>query len=500
MSSRHSSRSLGGASRVQARLAPPSRVSEARRAGTQPAETQVSEPLAPGVLLDGRFRIRRKIATGGFGEVWEGDQCATGMRVALKALLPETAKLDEVVLRFKREAELLARVRSDRVARLVDFFVDPTYGPILVIELIDGRSLAEMVAEQPLSVEDAVDLGVEIAMAVCELHQARILHRDLKPGNVIVQPCRNGRTRVVLVDLGASREMPSEEASDDELTAITRAHCAVGTLAYMAPEQLSGASDVNETADVYSLGAILFRLVAGHSLFKELSQASLARRKLLAASPRLETGRADAVARGFEAVVSRALDGDPAARYATVDVMLSELLRLRNLPKAGGESAGAGVARRGGGRRGGTRAWHLAAWAAMLAVPLALGGAALGLSCARIVPLPSAGALAHPLANPLGAAARDEAVPSSQGPLVCASTGALGAAASATSPPTTSIPALASPQRTADARKARQKQAQEAALLKAIREAVAEEEYMTVIVPEPIAVTRSAAGARRSDL
>ncbi len=270
------------------------------------------------------------------GEVWAGEQCTTGMRVALKMLLPELSKNRDVALRFKREAELLGRLRSDRVARVIDFIVDPKYGPVLVTEFIEGRSLADVLVTERLGIEEAVDLGIEIASAVRELHRARIVHRDLKPGNVILQPLEDGRTRAVIVDLGVSRLLSHEEDNElDELTAITETQMVLGTIAYMAPEQIVKAREVTEAADLYALGAILYRTVTGRQVFGGLTQAHVARAKLQLVAPRLDTKRTDRLARGFEDVVSRALQSTPAGRYATADEMLADLVRLRERKGAG---------------------------------------------------------------------------------------------------------------------------------------------------------------------
>ena len=125
----------------------------------------------------------RKVGAGGMGEVWAGEHCDTGARVALKTLLP-AAKLDhDIVARFKREAYILDRVRSEHVARVVDFITDDIHGLVLVLEFIDGESLARVLNERSLSVEEAIDLGVDLCRGLCDLHRARIVHRDLKPGH-----------------------------------------------------------------------------------------------------------------------------------------------------------------------------------------------------------------------------------------------------------------------------------------------------------------------------
>ena len=149
-----------------------------------------------------------------------------------------------------READLLGRVRSDRVSRVIDFFVDPDYGPVLVTEFIEGRSLADVLMTERMGVEEAVELGIEIATSVRELHRAHIVHRDLKPGNLILERQQEGRRRAVIVDLGVSRLVSyGDEGDHDDLTAMTETQVVLGTVAYMAPEQILKAREATEAAD-----------------------------------------------------------------------------------------------------------------------------------------------------------------------------------------------------------------------------------------------------------
>jgi serine/threonine-protein kinase len=416
------------------------------------------------VLVGGRFRVDRLIATGGMGEVWAAEQCATGMPVALKTLRADVCSNLEVVQRFKREALLLGRVRSDRVARVIDFLVDAKCGAVLVTEFVEGHSLADAPDPEPLPVERALELGIEIALALQDLHRARIVHRDLKPGNVILQPLEDGRSRAVIVDLGVSRVLsPDDEQNTDALTDITRTNIVLGTIGFMAPEQILGPREVTPTADVYSLGAILFRIVGGQNVFGGMSRIEQLRAKLQGEAPRLETGRTDALARGFEAVVSRALEREPTLRYASAEEMAAALSALRG--KVSGAPTGVRSRPRGGYA-------VLAAIAAIAVSACAMAGFAYRTRTTPPLPPRQADTVAALRASP------DFATEPPGVGGMCLPTAAFGL-----TPPSSNEPPAASARRAVEAAPRRDQRARDADLIRAIQRAVAEESYMTLIVP-----------------
>src|SRR5262249_17534142 len=158
--------------------------------------------------------------------------------------------------------------------------------------LVDGPSLLEVIKARRFTVEEAIDLGIDIARALREIHEANIVHRDVKPANVILKPLRDKGQRAVFVDLGVSRLLPEVDVDADELlTEILAVARAVGTVEFMAPEQILGSRTVGPAADLYALGAILFRAVSGRNVFGDVHGADLMRLKLKAESPQLVTGR-----------------------------------------------------------------------------------------------------------------------------------------------------------------------------------------------------------------
>ena len=175
--------------------------------------------------------------------------------------------------RFRREAIFLARAAGDHVARIVDFVSDPSAGMVLVMELVEGESLARVLDRRTLSVEESVTLGVDLLNGVCALHAAGVIHRDLKPGNVLLRVRHDGSTQPVLCDFGLSRlaRGRTPDASDPSLTDLTRGDVAMGTVRYMAPEQVLNARQATEASDLYAVGAILFRAVTGTHPFDDAS-------------------------------------------------------------------------------------------------------------------------------------------------------------------------------------------------------------------------------------
>jgi eukaryotic-like serine/threonine-protein kinase len=293
--------------------------------------------LSPGALIAGRYRVERKVGSGGMGEVWAGEHVAIGVRVALKTLLPAAACDHQIVARFKREAYLLGKIRSDYVSRVVDFVSDQRFGLVLVMEFVEGDSLGQAIQARRFSVEEALDLGVDILGGLCDLHRAHVVHRDLKPDNIILEPLASGGRRAMIVDFGVGRMISSGEDRgdiDDEITGITHADMAVGTIAYMAPEQLLSSRDATGSADLYALGAILYRAVAGKHVFGDLDDVDCAKKKLSSDAAPLELPRFDRVAKGFASAVGRALSRKPAGRFPSAQTMREELVALRDVARA----------------------------------------------------------------------------------------------------------------------------------------------------------------------
>ena len=317
----------------------------------------------------GDYRLDRKVGEGAFGAVWSGTHRETGDRVALKVLLPAAAASKEQLARFHREAELLARVRSPNVARLVEVVTDGRFGVCLVMELIDGELLSDLCKAMRLSVDDTIDLGVQLLDGVRDLHAVGIIHRDLKPNNVMLCSGADGSyasRRVVIFDLGLGRLLESAPARDPAARSITPSFVFLGTLECVAPEQILNAREVTERSDLYAVGTILYRAVMGRYPFAQGDVRGLAQQKLTEEAPPIEIDPDDHIAVCLRDIIAKAVARRPKDRYGSADEMQGELEELQSAMRdsradtlAAAHAAKAGLATATGtpGRRRTLLAW-----------------------------------------------------------------------------------------------------------------------------------------------
>jgi tRNA A-37 threonylcarbamoyl transferase component Bud32 len=261
---------------------------------------------------DGRYRLVRRIAAGGMGEVWEADDTVLGRRVALKVLVDELAADDHATRRFVREARATARLDHPNVARVYDF---GRHGgiPFLVMELLEGETLADRLAAGPLPPAEAARVAATVADALDAAHQRGIVHRDVKPSNVMVTP--SGEVKVM--DFGIA-------AAAGE-THSTTGSGLYATVAYVSPERVAG-EPATPASDVYSLGAVLYELLCGRPPFTGGSPALVARAHLHDPPPPVRQ-LAPWVPPRLAAACEAALAKDPAQRPSSAAAFAA---RLRN--------------------------------------------------------------------------------------------------------------------------------------------------------------------------
>ncbi|HVW27341.1 MAG TPA: serine/threonine-protein kinase [Polyangiaceae bacterium] len=269
--------------------------------------------LTAGTVLAGKYRIDRVLGEGGMGIVVAATDLALERKVAIKFLLPDFAQHQEASQRFLREARAAVKIQSDHVARVIDVGTLDGGAPYMVMEYLEGRDLSAVIAEhRRLPVEEAVAHVLEACDAIAEAHSVGIVHRDLKPANLFLTRQPDGSSRVKVLDFGISKAMVAD--SDHSLT---RTSTMMGSPLYMSPEQMKSAKNVDPRTDVWALGVILYELLTGEPPFNAESIPELSAKVLLEQPASVRAARTD-VPPALEAAVLRALEKDPAKRFATV--------------------------------------------------------------------------------------------------------------------------------------------------------------------------------------
>lgn len=260
--------------------------------------------VAQGTTLAGRYRLDTRIGAGGMGEVWRGEDIVLARTVAVKVLLPGRMEDPGFVARFQGEARAMATINHAGVVDVYDYGVsgDTVY---LVMKFVDGEPLDRLLSRLGrIPPQAAMELIAQAASALQAVHDQGIVHRDVKPGNLLVQ--RDGT--LVLTDFGIARS--------DLANRLTDAGMVLGTAAYCAPEQAEGAP-VTPAVDIYALGVVAYECLVGQRPFDGDSAVTIALKHIREAPPPLPPGIPPAV----RTLVEIALSKDPARRYPTAKAM-----------------------------------------------------------------------------------------------------------------------------------------------------------------------------------
>jgi serine/threonine protein kinase len=280
----------------------------------------VTTPVAPGEVLDGKYKVEHVIGTGGMGVVVAAMHLELRQRVAIKFLLAEAMAIPEVSVRFIREARAAARIRSEHVARVIDVGRLASGSPYIVMEYLEGSDLDETLGHGPLSAEDATDYVIQACDAMAEAHRLGIVHRDLKPANLFLSRQLDGSASVKVLDFGISKSV-----FDTGSGALTNAGALVGSPLYMSPEQMRSAKDVDLRSDIWSLGAVLFELLARRPPFVADAVPMIISAILNEPPADLQALRPD-LPEGLVAAVMRCLEKDPAQRFQDVSELVLALV------------------------------------------------------------------------------------------------------------------------------------------------------------------------------
>jgi predicted Ser/Thr protein kinase len=260
-----------------------------------------------GRVIKGRYRVERQLGRGGMGTVYLAEQLSVGRKVALKVLRGDFARDDGFVARFQQEAKLVAGLnerRNPRVTLVHDFDQTEDGALFIVMEWLEGRVLSEVIQrDRPLDLPRAVRLATQIAEGLEAAHRANVVHRDVKPQNIMVLEAGDD---IKLMDFGIAR------LRDSGHTSLTRAGTMMGTPDYMAPEQIEG-QDITEKTDMYSFGIVLYEMLTGMVPFRASTQAAVLT-KQLQEQPVPPSRLRPEIPHDLEAIVLKALEKDPAKR------------------------------------------------------------------------------------------------------------------------------------------------------------------------------------------
>ncbi|MDA8365741.1 MAG: Stk1 family PASTA domain-containing Ser/Thr kinase, partial [Actinomycetota bacterium] len=271
-------------------------------------------PTEPRVFSQ-RYELNHLIARGGMAEVYRAHDRLLDRPVALKVLFPELSVDRSFVERFRREAQAAANLSHSNIVPVFDWGEDGgTY--FIVMEFVDGRPLSAILKTAgPLSAERTADIGAHVAAALGYAHRHGVIHRDVKPGNVLITD--DGQVKVT--DFGIARAVNTEES-------LTQTGAVMGTATYFSPEQAEGMG-VDARSDIYSLGVVLFEMVTGRPPFLGDTPVAVAS-KHVRDHPPAPREINPAVPPTFEAVILKAMAKDPAFRYQTAEDLRADLLRF----------------------------------------------------------------------------------------------------------------------------------------------------------------------------
>jgi serine/threonine-protein kinase len=297
------------------------------RQGEAPEGAAPDEIPKVGAVIADKYRVERILGIGGMGVVVAVTHLQLGEPYALKCLLPRTARNPETVARFLREARAAVRIKSEHIARVSDVGTLDNGSPYILMEYLTGRDLSDVLHDHHrLSIGDAVEYVLQACAGIAEAHALGIVHRDLKPSNLFLTQRLDGAPLVKVLDFGISK---ATDEGGPHAPSLTQTASVFGSPAYMSPEQVRSAKNVDVRTDIWALGVILHELLAGETPFvAETSSGLLA--AIVADEPTPLRDRRPDVSEALDAVVRRCLQKDVKKRFQTVSELATALEPFRS--------------------------------------------------------------------------------------------------------------------------------------------------------------------------
>ena len=290
-----------------------------------------------GATLSGRYLVKRKLGQGGMGAVYEVTHTEIGGRYAVKVLLEKYAQRDAIVKRLKQEAQLATSLDHEHIIRVTDFGNTEDGRTFVVMEYLEGESLAECLSrESKLPEQRILRIASQTASALAAAHQKGIVHRDIKPENLFLLK-RKEQDFVKIVDFGISKNLRQSDEQEEQ-PRLTQTGMVLGTPLYMSPEQARGDDDLDHRVDIYALGVIMYESAAGLVPFAGTNYLSVISQVLNNEPKPLREQRPE-LSEEFEAIVSKAMAKDRDHRYANASEMLADLNALLDDPTHSTERA-----------------------------------------------------------------------------------------------------------------------------------------------------------------